>query len=104
MLSRLLARPAGTVSRNASVNALLRAQVITEVLHLSRNPEVVRQIADEKEKAFQRLRAGRPLAALPGSDRLLQTLVNHGVRVVFVRSLYPARSRLSSYVAGALAS
>jgi hypothetical protein len=57
-------------------------QVITELLHLSRNPETVKQIADEKEKAFQRLRAGRPLAALPGAERLLQTLVNHGVRPV----------------------
>ena len=73
VLSRLLARPAVTVSRNASVNALLRAQVITEVLHLSRNPEVVRQIADEKEKAFQRLRAG---PAARGAPRLRPVATN----------------------------
>lgn len=56
-------------------------QVISEVLHLSRNPEMVRQIADAKEAAFQRIHGtdARP-EPMPGAVSLLRSLAFNDVR------------------------
>lgn len=57
-------------------------QVVSEVLCLARNPEVVRRLADEKETIFEELQRGRKTVPLPGALKLLQTLRTHDVRIL----------------------
>jgi hypothetical protein len=56
-------------------------QVVAEVLKLSRNPEVIREIAKAKDEAFDRIHAiDLQLPPLPGVVSLLRSLAFHDVR------------------------
>lgn len=63
------------------VEGMKNEQVVSEVLCLARNPEVVKRLADEKEAIFEELQRGRKTVPLPGAVKLLQTLRTHDIPV-----------------------